>query len=125
MSDRLAVMRAGKIVQMGGPHEIYGAPADTYVADFLGVSNLMEVEVIERGPGEACKIRLGESVLAADYGGQVTHDRAHAVIRPEHVKIEPFESVNGSAGPRVAGLPGRTGCQRWWSVWSISALPPR
>ena len=36
MSDRLAVMRAGKIVQLGGPHEIYDEPADTYVADFLG-----------------------------------------------------------------------------------------
>ena len=103
MSDRLAVMRAGKIVQMGGPQEIYGAPADTYVADFLGVSNLMEVEVIERGPGEACKIRLGEFVLAADHGGQVTQDRAHAVIRPERVKIEPFDSVNGSAGADGSG----------------------
>ena len=64
MSDRLAVMRAGKIVQMGGPHEIYDEPADTYVADFLGVSNLMEVDVVERGPGPACKVQLGESVLA-------------------------------------------------------------
>ncbi len=51
MSDRLAVMRSGKIVQLGGPHEIYDEPADTYVADFLGVSNLMAVDVIERGPG--------------------------------------------------------------------------
>src|SRR5260370_35710581 len=97
MSDRLAVMRAGKIVQMGGPHEIYGAPADTYVADFLGVSNLMEVEGIERGPGEACKIRLGEFVLAADHGGQGTRDRAHPVIPPERGEIKPVESLNASA----------------------------
>ncbi len=95
MSDRLAVMRAGKIVQMGVPKEIYNEPADTYVADFLGVSNLMEVDVIERGPGSACKVRLGESVLAADYGGEGTPDRAHAVIRPERVRIEPFESASG------------------------------
>src|SRR5215813_7715423 len=60
MSDRLAVMRAGRIVQMGAPEEIYGEPADTYVADFLGVSNLMVVDVIERGPGDECKVRLGE-----------------------------------------------------------------
>jgi len=95
MSDRLAVMRAGKIVQMGVPKEIYDEPADTYVADFLGVSNLMEVDVVERGPGAACKVRLGESVLAADYGGEGTPDRAHAVIRPERVRIEPFESASG------------------------------
>jgi spermidine/putrescine transport system ATP-binding protein len=106
MSDRLAVMRAGKIVQMGGPHEIYDAPADTYVADFLGVSNLMEVDVIERGPGAGCKVKLGDFVLAADFGGEDAPDRAHAVIRPERVRIEPFESRSGTAraeSDRAAG----------------------
>src|SRR6266851_957485 len=49
MSDRLAVMRHGKIVQIGSPTEVYEEPADTYVADFLGASNLMPVQVIERG----------------------------------------------------------------------------
>jgi spermidine/putrescine transport system ATP-binding protein len=101
MSDRLAVMRAGKIVQMGAPQEIYDEPADTYVADFLGVSNLMAVDVIERGPGSQCRVRLGQSELAADFGGEGTPDRAHAVIRPERVRIEEF----GSAGPnRVPGM---------------------
>jgi len=95
MSDRLAVMRAGRIVQLGAPQEIYDEPADTYVADFLGVSNLMEVTVIERGPGEQCRVELGESVLSADFGGQGTPSRAHAVIRPERVRIEEF----GSTGP--------------------------
>ncbi len=106
MSDRLAVMRAGKIVQMGGPHQIYDAPADTYVADFLGVSNLMEVDVIERGPGASCRVRIGEFVLAADFGGDEAPDRAHAVIRPERVRIEPFESRSGTAqaeADRTAG----------------------
>src|SRR2546427_5933448 len=42
------------------PRTIYEEPADTYVADFLGVSNLMEVEVVERGPGSQCRVRLGE-----------------------------------------------------------------
>ena len=61
MSDRLAVMRDGKIVQLGGPHEVYEEPADTYVADFLGVSNLMQVDVVSRGPGAGCQVKLGES----------------------------------------------------------------
>ena len=101
MSDRLAVMRAGKIVQMGVPHEIYDTPADTYVADFLGVSNLMRVDVVERGPGARCKVRLGEFVLDADHGGEDAPDQAHAVIRPERVRIEPFPHGSGpsSAGP--------------------------
>jgi spermidine/putrescine transport system ATP-binding protein len=95
MSDRLAVMRDGKIVQVGAPSEVYEEPADTYVADFLGVSNLMEVDIVERGPGSRCRARLGEQVLTVEYGGQDAPVRSHAVIRPERVKIEEF----GSAGP--------------------------
>jgi spermidine/putrescine transport system ATP-binding protein len=95
MSDRLAVMRDGKIVQMGQPTEVYEQPADTYVADFLGVSNLMAVDVVSRGPGAQCQVRLGESVLTSEHGGHDAPDHAHAVIRPERVRIEEF----GSAGP--------------------------
>jgi spermidine/putrescine transport system ATP-binding protein len=95
MSDRLAVMRDGRIVQIGGPHEVYEEPADTYVADFLGVSNLMEVDVVSRGPGSSCQVKLGESVLQVDHGGADAPDRSHAVIRPERVRVEEF----GSAGP--------------------------
>jgi spermidine/putrescine transport system ATP-binding protein len=95
MSDRLAVMRDGKIVQLGRPTEVYEEPSDTYVADFLGVSNLMEVDVVSRGPGAQCEVRLGEAVLTSEHGGQDAPDRAHAVIRPERVRIEDY----GSAGP--------------------------
>jgi spermidine/putrescine transport system ATP-binding protein len=95
MSDRVAVMRDGKIVQIGVPREIYEEPADTYVADFLGVSNLMEVDVVERGPGARCRVRLGDSVLEVEHGGTESGGRAHAVIRPERVRVEEF----GSAGP--------------------------
>jgi spermidine/putrescine transport system ATP-binding protein len=95
MSDRLAVMRDGKIVQIGVPAEVYEQPADTYVADFLGVSNLMPIDIVSRGPGAECQVRLGEAVLAVEHGGLAAPDHAHAVIRPERVRIEPF----GSAGP--------------------------
>jgi spermidine/putrescine transport system ATP-binding protein len=95
MSDRLAVMRDGRIVQIGGPHEVYEEPADTYVADFLGVSNLMEVDVVDRGPGTRCQVKLGDSVLQVEHGGVGSPGRSHAVIRPERVRVEEF----GSEGP--------------------------
>jgi spermidine/putrescine transport system ATP-binding protein len=95
MSDRLAVMRDGKIVQIGQPHEVYEEPADTYVADFLGVSNLMAVDIVSRGPGSCCTVKLGDSTLQVDHGGESAPDRAHAVIRPERVRVEDY----GSAGP--------------------------
>jgi spermidine/putrescine transport system ATP-binding protein len=113
MSDRLAVMRAGKIVQMGGPQEIYDTPADTYVADFLGVSNLMRVEMVERGPGSRCKVKLGEFVLDADYGGEDAPDQAHAVIRPERVRIEPYQHGSpGSSSPSASSASSASGPNR-------------
>jgi len=101
MSDRLAVMRYGKIVQIGAPTQVYEAPADTYVADFLGVSNLMPVDVVSRGPGSQAEVRLGEWVLAVDHGGLDAPDHSHAVIRPERVRIEEFGSVGPNRVPAM------------------------
>ena len=101
MSDRLAVMRDGRIVQIGTPHEVYEEPTDVYVADFLGVSNLMEVDVVGRGPGPDRQVRLGDFHLTVRHGDDDVTDHAHAVIRPERVRIEPF----GTGGPnRVAAM---------------------
>jgi len=101
MSDRLAVMNSGKIVQIGVPREVYEEPADTYVADFLGVSNLMEVEVVERGPGARCHIKIGEASLVAERGEVDGLGIAHAVIRPERVKIEPYGSTGENRVPAM------------------------
>ncbi len=101
MSDRLAVMRDGRIVQIGSPTQVYEAPADTYVADFLGVSNLMPVDVTSRGPGSRAEVRLGESVLTVDHGGLDAPDNAHAIIRPERVRIEEFGSVGPNRVPAM------------------------
>ena len=98
MSDRLAVMNAGRIAQIGTPRTIYEEPADTYVADFLGVSNLMEVDVVERGPGSRCRIKIGEQPLTVDRGEVDAVGPAHAVIRPERVRIEPYAQA-GQVGP--------------------------
>jgi spermidine/putrescine transport system ATP-binding protein len=88
MSDRLAVMNAGRIVQIGTPRQVYEEPADTYVADFLGAANLMEVEVVSAGA-----LRVGDFALSSQRCEAATGS-AHAVIRPERVRIE----AHGSAG---------------------------
>jgi spermidine/putrescine transport system ATP-binding protein len=88
MSDRLAVMNAGRIVQIGTPRQVYEEPADTYVADFLGAANLMEVEVVSPGT-----VRVGDFTLASQRC-EASAGHAHAVIRPERVRIE----EHGSGG---------------------------
>jgi spermidine/putrescine transport system ATP-binding protein len=89
MSDRLAVMNAGRIVQIGTPRQVYEEPADTYVADFLGAANLMEISVESAGV-----LRLGDFTLASERCEPGLTGEAHAVIRPERVRIE----THGSAG---------------------------
>src|SRR5690349_116860 len=82
MSDRLAVMNSGRIVQIGAPREVYEGPADNYVADFLGAANLMEVEVVSAGA-----LRIGDFTLTSRRC-EAPAGTAHAVIRPERVRIE-------------------------------------
>jgi spermidine/putrescine transport system ATP-binding protein len=101
MSDRLAVMNSGRIVQIGVPREVYEEPGDTYVADFLGVSNLMEVDVVARGPGARCQIRIGEAGLVAERGDIDGLGPAHAVIRPERVRIEAYGSTGENRVPAM------------------------
>src|SRR5580704_11500690 len=62
MSDRLAVMNGGRIEQVGTPSEVYENPATVFVADFLGVSNLMEVHVAGHEAG-GCTLRVGDFAL--------------------------------------------------------------
>jgi spermidine/putrescine transport system ATP-binding protein len=99
MSDRLAVMNAGKIVQIGTPREVYEEPADTYVADFLGAANLMEIEVISAGSPAA--VRLGDWVLSAQRCEATAAGAAHAVIRPERIRIEPHGSPGDNRVPAM------------------------
>jgi len=63
MSDRIAVMNAGRIAQVGTPQEVYESPADAYVADFLGAANLLQIVVTERVRGGASTLKLGGIAL--------------------------------------------------------------
>jgi spermidine/putrescine transport system ATP-binding protein len=95
MSDRLAVMHAGRIAQIGTPREVYEEPTDSYVADFLGAANLIEISVIERTVGSTATLKLGESVLTTSGAVPASPgETAQAVIRPERIRVE----EHGSAG---------------------------
>jgi spermidine/putrescine transport system ATP-binding protein len=101
MSDRLAVMSNGKLAQVGSPRDVYDEPASTYVADFLGVSNLMPVDVLVPGPSPRCQVRLGESVLYVDAPSATPSGPAKLCIRPEKVAIE---AHGGGGDNRAPGM---------------------
>ncbi len=96
MSDRLAVMSNGRIEQVGSPVEVYEEPSTAYVADFLGVSNLMSAQ----GDGGG-RVRLGDFQLEAARGDTGARGRIRIVIRPERVHLED----HGTAGDnRIPGM---------------------
>jgi spermidine/putrescine transport system ATP-binding protein len=91
MSDRIAVMHEGRVDQVGTPREIYEGPATLFVADFLGVANVMDVEVVT-SDGRGCRLRVGERELRAecDFVGS---GAASAVVRPERLRVLPHDQT--------------------------------
>ena len=78
LGDRVAVMRQGRIVQVGSPSEIYETPATPWVAGFVGEANLIEGV----GSGSVVSTALGDLGLAVDRWGQ-----CRVVVRPEHLTV--------------------------------------
>src|ERR671919_1851016 len=102
MSDRLAVMDAGRIRQVGTAREVYEAPAHAFVADFLGTANLLDAVALGRDRNGGYRVRLGDFELHAGRAASDVHGAVKLVIRPERVVIEPAEV----APPRENCLPG-------------------
>jgi ABC-type Fe3+/spermidine/putrescine transport system ATPase subunit len=107
MSDRVAVMRGGRVLQEGDPKTLYEAPVDRFVADFIGVSNFIAGRVVGReSNGGASPILIVET----DDGTRIraagrhpdpapgTGDRVVVVVRPERMRLGPADG---------AGVPGR------------------
>jgi spermidine/putrescine transport system ATP-binding protein len=100
MSDRIAVMSNGRVEQVGPPKEVYEEPSTAYVADFLGVSNLMDATADGQTTG-GCRVRHGEFELVAGQGEEDARGPVKLCIRPERVELE----TAGVSGPnRVPGM---------------------
>jgi len=99
MSDRVAVMRDGRIEQCAAPQELYEQPETAFVANFLGAANLVPVTA-KPGDGDATTLTLGDFTLRSQTASAVSGP-ALAMIRPEYVRLEP----HGAGGEnRVPGM---------------------
>ena len=99
MSDRIAVMNTGHIEQIGDPEEVYDRPTTTFVAGFIGVSNLMPGTI--RKTGEKGEVELDSGVtVGTNVNGFSVGERCHAVVRPEKLAI----GSGGRGAPSVEGL---------------------
>jgi spermidine/putrescine transport system ATP-binding protein len=94
MSDRLAVMNGGRVEQIGAPQDVYEDPETLFVADFLGVSNLMDARALGTRDGR-CRVRADTFELAAGSGATDVTGPAKIVIRPERIELEAHEAASG------------------------------
>jgi spermidine/putrescine transport system ATP-binding protein len=94
MSDRIAVMHAGRVEQLGTPEELYERPTSRFVADFIGTTNLLHGEIagtssgwtdVRLDSGEICRIRSGAGPVG---------DVIDVSLRPESVRL--------CSGPAIA-----------------------
>ena len=101
MSDRIAVMNRGRIEQIGVPEDVYERPETTFVAGFIGVSNLMPAVV--SGPGQV-RLESGPEV-PGNTGDLGTGEGCYAVVRPEKLRVEAVGAPGGAGTGASNGLP--------------------
>jgi len=104
MSDRVAVMSKGKIEQIGTPSEVYEDPATVFVADFLGISNLMDAQVVGACDG-GCTVRIGDFAMTAGCGDTNARGPVKVVARPERLTLLEH---GGAADNSLPGMVERT-----------------
>ncbi|MFM2281185.1 MAG: hypothetical protein RLZZ444_3416 [Pseudomonadota bacterium] len=86
MSDRIAVMSRGKVLQVGRPKEIYNSPVDRFVADFIGESNILDGRLAGSTGPDAFHVDIAGTVITA-HGSAPADDKVQVLVRPEHVDL--------------------------------------
>ncbi|MFQ5614359.1 MAG: ABC transporter ATP-binding protein [Anaerolineae bacterium] len=102
MSDRIAVMHQGRVLQVGTPTEIYERPGSRFVADFIGETNFLEGQVVEQTNGRVVVELRPDMAIQAPAAGDIAGSTPVTVaIRPEKLRLHPEPSAPGENG-----LPG-------------------
>jgi spermidine/putrescine transport system ATP-binding protein len=97
MSDRIAVMHGGRIEQVGAPEDLYDRPATSFVADFIGTTNLLSGTVESVGPDVAV-IRLDSGDMCqVSPAGLLAGQPVQVSVRPESITIDAAPAGNGAA----------------------------
>ncbi|MFZ4680921.1 MAG: ABC transporter ATP-binding protein, partial [Terrimicrobiaceae bacterium] len=103
MSDRVAVLSAGRVEQIGTVNEIYYQPATRFVATFIGETNIVEATVLSRGSGLLrCRLEGGLELDVKD-SPQATHENVLLSLRPERLRLSRTPAVGRNIFPgRIA-----------------------
>jgi len=107
MSDRICIMRAGRIVQTGTPRELYDEPVSRYVADFVGKTNFFDGQVSASSDGDvAVKSATGEVFVGARAKGAsqlANGSQACVAVRPEMISMTAAGDAVDATGVAING----------------------
>jgi tungstate transport system ATP-binding protein len=103
LSDRIAVMNLGRIVQIGSPEEVMNRPVDEFVASFVGVETILTGKVIKENGGTFVASVSGKEIEAV--GNTRIGEEVILCIRPENVTLSPSSSKEMTSARNV--FPGR------------------
>lgn len=102
MSDRIAVMDQGRVLQIGSPVEIYEQPSSRFIAEFIGESNLMKGSISAQN-GAMCTVNIGTLSVPASLSKNTVVTSGQEVvvlIRPEIIRLIP---LNADETPMLTG----------------------
>ncbi len=102
IADRVVLLRAGEVVQIGPPHELYRRPGSTWIARFLGLTNLLDAQVVAPG-------RVQTSIGALEVESSGVDDwpvgsHAQLLVRPEAARLVYERAGEGDTGPNRVDL---------------------
>lgn len=115
LADRLAIMEAGRLVQVGPPAEVYEAPVSRYVAEFIGEVNLFEGEMTA-DPNGAARLMTDDG-LALEAATAAASGRGWLAVRPEKLRLETAAPASG-----VNRIEGRVLDVSYRGDWSAVAV---
>ena len=130
LSDRIAVMSKGQIDQVGTPIEIYEKPANRFVTEFIGESNILSAWIVG-DDGKTCQAEIGgQTILLASEPGLAVGQTTYVAIRPEHVRVGMTQEETGwqhiAATLRTKSIRARScamssiyRARKSWPSWSI------
>jgi ABC-type Fe3+/spermidine/putrescine transport system ATPase subunit len=98
MSDRIVIMNAGRVEQVGTPQAVYGAPESVFTAEFMGRCNRLEGTLRERPGSSGWELDLGAAgqiwLEAPPCPGARPGERCQVFVRPEHLDLAPADSTD-------------------------------
>src|ERR1700731_4829717 len=98
LSDRIVVMNAGEVLQVGGPEDIYHRPQTRFVAEFLGHCNILDARAVAAGGTTELVLRANGSRITVSGEDLAAGDQVQLAVRPEAIELDGSAYARAAAG---------------------------